>query len=79
MTKREIDNILESIISEDGHHAGLAWITQLGGNLCIEYENMIFTPGCGYIDSNGNDIQKLYLYVVDLYWGLCEKTNNHSA
>ena len=79
MTNREIDNRLESIITEDGRAAGLAWITQLEENLCAQYENIVFTPGVGYIDADGYDIQRLYLYVVDLYWRLCEKANNHSA
>ena len=73
MTKQDIDNQLESIIAEDGVADGFAWITQLEENLCVEYENTVFTPSRGYIDSNGNDIQKLYLYVVDLYWELCQQ------
>ena len=79
MTNREIDNRLESIIAEDGRAAGLLWITQLEGNLCIQYEDTVFTPGVGYIDSDGNDVQKQYLYVVDLYWRFCDKTKNHPA
>ena len=79
MTKSEIDKRLESIISEDGTQSGLSWITQLERNLCIEYENTEYTPGIGYIDGDGNDIQNLYLHVVNLYWVLCEKTKNHPA